>query len=56
MYIGMNNYSLYDPLYCDGRFCCRDCDRCKVAEQIMEDMGEDDEQAVNDSEHHPDDR
>ena len=41
MYIGMNNYSLYNPLYCDGRFCCRDCDKCPIANEIMEAEEED---------------
>lgn len=36
MYIGMNNYELYDPAYCDGHFCPRDCEKCPVGEQIME--------------------
>lgn len=36
MYIGMNNYELYDPAYCDGHYCCRDCERCHIAQEIME--------------------
>ena len=28
MYIGTNNYSDYDPKWCDGQFCPRDCDIC----------------------------
>lgn len=39
--IGMNNYSLYDPQFCDGQFCPRDCDRCNIAEEIMEAKGDD---------------
>ena len=38
----MNNYELYDPAYCDGNFCCRDCDRCPIADHILE-MMEDEE-------------
>ena len=26
--IGMNNYSDYDPEWCDGHPCPRDCERC----------------------------
>ena len=43
MYIGMNNYSQYDPDYCDGHFCCRDCECCPIADKILEyeEKGED---------------
>ena len=41
MYIGANDYSQYDPKYCDGRYCCRDCDHCPIAEQMMEEVDED---------------
>lgn len=37
MYIGMNNYSMYDPAYCDGEPCPRDCDKCPVADKILGD-------------------
>lgn len=35
MYIGMNNYEYYTPEICDGH-CCRDCERCLIAQEIME--------------------
>lgn len=41
MYIGMNNYAMYNPEYCDGNFCFRDCDKCHIADKIMEDTAED---------------
>ena len=28
MYVGMNNYEDYDPKYCDGHYCPRDCEIC----------------------------
>lgn len=28
MYVGMNNYEDYDPKYCVGHFCPRDCEVC----------------------------
>ena len=34
--IGANNYSDYDPEYCDGHFCPRDCDRCSYNEAERE--------------------
>lgn len=37
MYIGMNNYSDYDPRYCDGHPCPRDCERCAYAAENRED-------------------
>lgn len=30
--IGANNYSDYDPEYCDGHFCPRDCEICGYRE------------------------
>lgn len=39
--IGMNNYELYDPAWCDGHYCPRDCDHCQIAEKMMEDEDED---------------
>lgn len=33
MYIGMNNYSDYDPEYCDGHECPRDCEVCPWREE-----------------------
>ena len=36
MYIGANDYSAYDPEFCDGRCCCRDCGVCPVAEVVLE--------------------
>lgn len=41
MYIGMNNYELYDPDYCDGNPCPRDCDKCPIAEHMIEEADED---------------
>ena len=38
--IGMNNYSDYDPKYCDGEFCPRDCDICGRREENREDGDE----------------
>lgn len=32
-----NNYLDYDPEYCDGQYCCRDCDKCLIADRIRED-------------------
>ena len=29
MYIGANNYEDYDPAWCDGHECPRDCERCR---------------------------
>lgn len=43
IFVGMNNYELYDPAYCDGHPCPRDCERCPIAEEILEEMGELDE-------------
>ena len=28
MYIGANDYSDYDPAWCDGHECIRDCEHC----------------------------
>lgn len=36
MYIGMNNYEYYTPSFCDGHYCCRDCEKCPWAEKAME--------------------
>lgn len=36
MYVGMNNYEYYTPEFCDGHYCCRDCERCHIAQEIME--------------------
>ena len=43
MYIGANNYTDYDPEYCDGEPCPRDCDRCWIADRILEEKGETDD-------------
>lgn len=34
--IGMNNYEYYDPEWCDGHYCCRDCEKCNIADEMME--------------------
>ena len=34
--IGANNYSDYDPEYCDGHWCPRDCERCRYNEAERE--------------------
>lgn len=34
---------LYDPKYCDGQFCSTICDGCPVAEQMLEDQEEDEQ-------------
>lgn len=34
--IGMNNYEYYDPDWCDGHYCCRDCEKCNIADEMME--------------------
>lgn len=34
--IGANNYSDYDPEYCDGHHCPRDCERCSYNETERE--------------------
>lgn len=34
--IGMNNYSDYDPEWCNGHYCCRDCEKCRIADEMME--------------------
>lgn len=34
--IGMNNYVYYDPDWCDGHYCCRDCEKCNIADEMME--------------------
>lgn len=31
MYIGMNNYEDYDPKWCDGHYCPRDCEVCEYS-------------------------
>lgn len=36
MYIGANNYSAYDPEFCDGHYCPRDCECCQIADKILE--------------------
>jgi hypothetical protein len=38
--IGMNNYEYYDPKFCDGNPCPRDCDKCEIKEEILEAMDE----------------
>ncbi len=40
MYIGMNNYADYDPAWCDGHFCPRDCEICTYR---AENRGEEDD-------------
>lgn len=38
--IGANNYSDYDPDWCDGHYCPRDCERCEYrAEERKEGDG-----------------
>lgn len=39
--IGANNYELYDPAYCDGHHCPRDCNICPIADEILDEMEED---------------
>ena len=34
---GWEDMTYYDPQYCDGHECCRDCGRCYIAELIGED-------------------
>ena len=41
MYVGMNNYSEYNPEYCDGHYCPRDCDKCSIADKIREENDDD---------------
>lgn len=36
MYVGMNNYEYYTPSFCDGHYCCRDCEKCPIADEILE--------------------
>ena len=36
MYVGMNNYAAYDPVFCDRHYCPRDCDVCPIADRILE--------------------
>lgn len=43
--IGANNYEYYDPAFCDGHHCPRDCERCAVADEILEAQ----EQRIQDS-------
>ena len=43
MYVGMNNYQDYDPKYCDGHYCPRDCERCAYRAENRE---EDEEQST----------
>ena len=43
MYIGMNNYEYYTPSFCDGHYCCRDCDVCPIADEILEFMAGEEE-------------
>ena len=31
----MNNYSAYDPEFCDGHYCCRDCEKCPITDVIV---------------------
>lgn len=33
-YVGMNNYSDYDPDWCEGHYCPRDCDGCPYSEEF----------------------
>ena len=42
--IGADNYEYYDPAFCDGHYCCRDCDKCEIREEILEAM--EDEEGV----------
>lgn len=39
----MNDYSMYDPEYCDGNVCIVDCGKCKIAEKIREKLHDDEE-------------
>lgn len=39
--IGANNYSDYDPAWCDGDFCPRDCDICGRNAANREESGDD---------------
>lgn len=34
--IGMNNREYYDPEICDGHYCCRDCEKCDLLDEILE--------------------
>jgi len=34
--IGANNYEYYTPSFCDGHYCCRDCEKCPIADKILE--------------------
>ena len=38
--IGMDNYSDYDPKWCDGHYCPRDCDVCGYRESEREEVEE----------------
>ena len=46
MYIGANNYEDYDPQYCDGHYCPRDCEVCAYR---AENRGEGEEQSTTTS-------
>ena len=41
MYVGMNNYEDYDPKWCDGHICARDCEHCAYRAENREE-GEND--------------
>ena len=34
--IGANNYEDYDPSWCDGHHCPRDCERCEYRAEERE--------------------
>jgi hypothetical protein len=43
IYVGMNNYEDYDPEWCDGHYCPRDCENCEYSAENrgISDYGDD---------------
>lgn len=39
-FVGSNNYSDYDPNWCEGHVCPRDCDGCPYSSEFREDPEE----------------
>ena len=44
----MNNYSAYDPEFCNGHYCCRDCEKCPIADKIISALSKKEEEEDGD--------
>lgn len=41
--IGTDDYSEYDPEYCEGHYCPKDCSHCSYREELREGWDEEDD-------------